>query len=470
MQTYDYIIRVSKTNGRDESAESTMTIADQRDAATEAIRGAGARIGVEHKALDESGFTAIDSRAYRAAVERIRHGQAHGLVVAYGDRLARNWRKVGRFYDELEQLGADVVIAGMPGVDYRSAAGRQITGMMAVMSEGYYFAAKERGDRIADRTVARGVHNRVPFGYRRNAGADGVKADPGRDGKALVPDPKTAPLLRRLFELRADGHTWAQLGRWLEYEDVRPPRGGHWTVSTLRNIIANEVYLGVVTLGKRRVEDAHEPLVSRSLWKTAQSSTSVQRTGRNAAGVAGGLLRCGSCGRPLSVTGTNPAYTCRRQLGGKPCERPVYVSKRRADAFVERAIVEVLEHGALEVVASSADLERVRRAFADAQLELENYVVEASSLEPRLFRLGLEAREQKLAAARCAHEDMVSRADVAAELPEASGWAALDLDGRRRVARALIVEIVVAPPESRRERGPHAGVEKRFTIRWNGAG
>jgi hypothetical protein len=317
----------------------------------------------------------------------------------------------------------------------------------------------------------------VPFGYRRNADADGVKVDSGRDAKALVPDPHVAPLLAGIFERRADGHPWAAIARWLDEHGVAPKtpkrrdgRGtGAWTVSTLKNMIANEVYLGVVQLGARRLEGAHEPLVTRALWNAAQSSITVQRTGRNAAGIAGGLLRCGCCGRVLSVTGTNPAYTCRRTIGGK-CKRATYVSKRRADEFVERAVVDVLQHGSLDVIASNRDVDRLRREWDDAGVELDNYVVTASSLNAQLFKRGLDTRQAKVDETRAAYDDAISGAEAAATLPDASGWAALNLDGRRRVARALIDKVIVKPPESIRDRGPNADVFRRFEIRWNGAG
>ncbi len=174
----------------------------------------------------------------------------------------------------------------------------------------------------------------------------------------------------RIFAMRADAHSWSSIGRWLEAEAVRPPRGGRRVVSTLRNIVANAMYLGVVTLGDRRIGDAHKPLVSRSLWRAAQSSQTVQRTGANAAGVAGGLLVCGSCGRRLSVTGTqSPSYTCRRTMGGK-CEHPVYVSKRRADAFVEGLVRNVLGHVTVDAVAASREIGNPREWVTNPKAEL----------------------------------------------------------------------------------------------------
>lgn len=463
------IVRVSQVSGR--TGESFASPTEQRLRIEAACERDGLALVDIHDELDVSGGAILARRpGLSRAVAAVEAGEADVVAAAYFDRLFRSLTTQAEVVDRVERAGGRVLAVDV-GEITNGSAGQWLSGtMLGAVSEYYRRSAKDRGNQTADSVVARGVHNRVPFGYRRNANPDGSKANPALDGKALVPDPETAPLVRRIFELRVDGHAWTGIGDWLHAEGVRPPRGGHWSVSTIRNMIGNDVYLGVVTLGPRRVEGAHEPLVSAGLWRAAQSSTRIQRTGRNAAGVAGGLLRCASCGRTLTVTGTNPAYTCRRRSGGKPCERPVYVSKHRADDYVERVIVEVLEQGTLEVVTSSGDLERLRADLAEAEAELEAYVETAAALDTRLFTRGLHARQERVTAARSSLDETSARADLATDLPQASGWAALDIDGRRRVARALIADVIVSPPASIADRGPRADVDKRFSIRWNGAG
>src|SRR5262245_28101877 len=112
VKVYDSLIRVSKMNGRKESAESTMTTDDQDAACRRTIREAGGRRGRTFEALDQSGFTIHQSGVYATILERVRAGKSDGVVVAYGDRLTRNWRAVGAFYDALEEAGAEVLIAG----------------------------------------------------------------------------------------------------------------------------------------------------------------------------------------------------------------------------------------------------------------------------------------------------------------------------------------------------------------------
>jgi site-specific DNA recombinase len=465
VKTYDALIRVSKMNGRKESAESTMTTDDQAAAIARAIREVGGRRGMTHEALDQSGFTIHRSDTYRKILDRVRAGKTQGIVVAYGDRLTRNWRAVGSFYDELEAAGAEVIIAGMPGVDYRTAAGRTMTGLMAVMSDAQYQTAKARGDAIAELTVNRGVPNRVPYGYRRNADPSGAKTNPTRDAKALVPDETNAPTVERIFSLRCDGHRWADIVKTLNEAGVPGPRGKHWTAQTIATIVQNEVYTGVVKLGQRRLDDAHDPLVSHRDWKRAQSTRTVSRHGHLAAGIAGGLLECASCGQPLSVAGyPRTTYSCRRRPNGERCPRPVHVSKHAADAFVEEAIIDLLEHGSVDLVANARELETLRAAAERATAERKAFVKLASALDPDDFRAGYDDRRTHEAECWQTHDEAAADATDARELPtDGSAFKQLDLTARRRVARSLIDAVVVSPPRSHSKRAP---TTDRFSIRW----
>lgn len=326
MKTYDSLIRVSRMNGRVETDDSTLTINDQANANRRAVRDVGGRIGKTMKATDQSGFSVHESKAWQTAVERIRQGQSDGIVVAYDDRLGRNWRKAGPFYDAMEQAGGEILISAMPGVDYRTAEGRAMTGMLAVAAEMGYNAAKKRGDSIAQRTVDNGVPNRVPYGYRRNE-QDGVKTDPDRHAKALVPDKHTAPTVKRIFKLRGDGESWTGIADALNNAGVPSPSGKRWTVQTLSSTVANDVYLGVVVLGDRRHEGAHTPLVTPAQWRAAQTTGTITRNGRMTSGSR--APSCGARGAAGRCASAAPAPTASGCSTGARAGRPRARARRR---------------------------------------------------------------------------------------------------------------------------------------------
>jgi DNA invertase Pin-like site-specific DNA recombinase len=466
MKTYDALIRVSKMNGRKESADSTMTLTDQRSLIEGELARIGGRQAHAFEALDQSGFTVLDSPVVDEIIRRVESGASSGIVIPYGDRLARNAWHLGGFFSRMEKAGGEIHDASMPGIDYRTPEGRQLTMMRGVSSEGVYFAAKRRGDNIADQVVARGVPNAVPYGYRRNAQA-GVKTDPNRDAKALVPDEQAAPIVRRIFQLRLDGHRLASIVRTLDEAGVPSPRGGLWTHSTVETIVKNEVYTGVVKLGKRRLEDAHTPLVSKADWKRVQGTRKVTHSGIYKTGVAGGLLECSGCGRPLSVAGApgRTTYSCRRKTTTRACPRPVHVSKQAADTFVERTLIDLLERGnGVDLVRHTRELEAARQAVEQATAEKDAFVRVASALDERDFKNGYDERQAKVAAAREAYDELLARAEAVHDLPkDGTAYQRLPFARKRRVARQLIAAVVVAPPI----RG--GTIEERFTVRWAGA-
>jgi hypothetical protein len=352
MKIYDEMLRVSALGTRKEDDESTRTLDDQRRANRETAKLKGGRIGKTLKMVDESGFTILP-KIQADVIARVRSGESNGIIIAYSDRLARNWWDAGAFFTAMAEAGAEIWDAQAPEVDYRSDDGRQLWGMKMVMNEIPSLAAKRRDNRLADELVAKGIATKVSYGYRRNADAAGVKTDPSREDLLLVLDDVfdkngnivggTAQYARRIFDLRGDGWSWVRIADTLNDAGVPSPSGKRWGPSSIAAIVANEIYAGVVKLGDRRMENAHEPLISAAKWRKVQSTVKQTRTGRLVAGIAGGLLRCGTCGLPLSTAGTGRdgrvMYGCRRRSSGIKCPRPVYVTKSAADDFVESAIV-----------------------------------------------------------------------------------------------------------------------------------
>lgn len=93
-----------------------------------------------------------------------------------------------------------------------------------------------------------------------------------------------------------------------------------WCPSTIRNILKNDIYIGNVTQGKRRVksykihkveqvpenewitvENMHEPIIEKELFKKAQElrkiDTRVQNNG--SLSIWAGILKCADCGRAM---------------------------------------------------------------------------------------------------------------------------------------------------------------------------
>lgn len=476
-KSYDGLIRVSKVGERDADGEQFYTVNDQTDGITGDAKRRGGRVGKLLTRLDQSGGTVL-AEVGAELVERVRTGKSKGVIVGYSDRLCRNASQGFAFLDAMAEVGGEIWDATMPTIDYRTSEGRMIWGMKMVINEMPRLDAIKRGNRFAAEHLADGIANRERYGYRFNGQVDKggviVKALPDRHGKVLVPVEPQATVVRRIFKLR-DAHTpWAAIATALDAERIPGPTGGIWTVPTLRSIVSNPAYKGWLTSGEREPnEKAHEAIVSRALWDRVQSNRSVHRNGNLVAGIAGGLLRCGTCGNQLSVIsgGTNgkgerldPNYGCRSRRASGKCSRPVAVSKRRADAFVEARIIDILSASdGIDVVASAREIEDARLAMEDAADTRAAFADRVDQLDPDDFDRIYAKRKATEKDAADHYHDLVSRADDAHELlpADVSVWRSYDAEHKALLAGRLVESIEVLPALSR---SPKAVVEDRFNV------
>ena len=477
-KVYDPIIRVSRMNGREESAESTMTIADQRAATAKSIRIRGGKVGRELPATNHSGFDVANNPALRTALERIKAGQSHGICIAYGDRFARNMWEAGAFLSELAALDGDLILTGMEQIDYRTMEGRQMINGMISAAETVYFMAKKRGDNIADTLVhKRLVPNQVAYGYRRNADENGVKAVAKRDAKWIVPDKPRAEVVRRIFQMRGAGRSWGDIIAALDADEIRSPRGNGWTPQTLSSMVRNEAYLGTLILGRRtrrgtpgtlrRVENAWKALVTPAQWRAAQSTQTVVRNGRMVAGIAGAVLRCSGCDGPMRMFGSKNGrayYGCRRRTGTTgTCPAPTNVSAAAADEYVDKLMEQACGTDLLRLVRNARDLDAARRAWVEARDYRKAWNRVQGTVPDDEWREERAVREAAEAQALAHYEDLQHHAADAEDIPhDADAWHALDVAHQRRIASAVL-RVVVAPPATRSR---YADITDRFTPTW----
>ena len=177
---------------------------------------------------------------------------------------------------------------------------------------------------------------RAPYGYKK---------DP-EDNHKLLPNEETAPVVRRIFDMAAQGYsTWA-IAEALSRDGVYPPlkyrvyeiegmssgnaeaMSDEWNNTTVKRILKNPVYLGHTMLGKskkvspksevkrfvpqdewRITLNTHEPLVSqenydrasRFLGKRRQDYEKHEHVRKS---IFGGIAYCACCGAAMCSSGT----------------------------------------------------------------------------------------------------------------------------------------------------------------------
>ena len=150
--------------------------------------------------------------------------------------------------------------------------------------------------------------------------------------KTIAVDTKSAPVIRKAFEMYAEGNqTLDTIGMFLAQNNLFAKNGKriHRTRATF--ILSNPFYYGHFRFNKEIYEGKHEPIVEKKLWDKVQEVMKERGRPRhklkNEPQAYCGLLSCGNCG--MMITGE---YKVKTQLNGTQHFYTYYhCSKKRRD-------------------------------------------------------------------------------------------------------------------------------------------
>jgi DNA invertase Pin-like site-specific DNA recombinase len=465
--TLDGYIRVSQTRGRE--GDSFISPKVQRDCIQGWADARGVSIGAWHEDLDQSGGK-LHRPGLDAMLARIRTGQTGGLAVAQLDRLSRaGVADALRLVENVHEAGAKIAVVDL-GIDPTTPVGEFSMTLFLALGRMQRRQFQERWQEAQARAIGRGIHFRAPFGY----------AKPGK-AKPIVPDPATADLVKRAFELRANGEPWPLIARFLN--ERHPPRQAPlWTRSTVNHLIRNPAYLGQASCGKHVQAGAHPALVSVELWEAANSvKAQAPSRGDGEGTLLAGLLRCAGCRYVMSAGATQGAsrpeqlltYACRRHHSAGRCEASCSIKRELVEQHVEDAFLARYADVSIHGVLDSADLEAARQDVLQAEAELEafrdNERIRSAlqAVSDSSFEEGILARAEKLIAARERLAAVRSSA-VGFDLPDALSYRSLTLPERRALLRAGIGAVFVRRSLTRGGRGRVPDPATRVHICWAG--
>jgi site-specific DNA recombinase len=377
----DIYVRVSRVGGREHMISPEQ---QERDARAFAERR-GLQVAEILTDLDHSGGT-LDRPGLQQALARVRAGVSGGIVVAYLSRLSRETSQGLALIDDVRHAGGEVYAPNLS--DHTTADGRMLNTIQLAIDAGMRERAKETIGRARENAIANGipVTNRDAVGYRRNA------------ARRYEPDPRVAPIIRQVFEMRAAGAGPAELADFLQAHRVRTSQGsGTWSKPAVMNLIKSRTYLGELRSGPYVNPVAHEPIVDEPLWLAAQhpNPAPVRRASRGGYLLAG-ILRCKACGYTMqgSISSRGKRiYRCRLRHAGGICPAPARVEA----AVVEEAVMAALFDRANLVyeqrVAQGPDVVPLEEALAAAERRLAQVMTdEARDALAELWAADVKAR------------------------------------------------------------------------------
>lgn len=226
--------------------------------------------------------------------------------------------------------------------------------------------------------------------------AYGYLKDSNNKNKIVI-DEKTAPVVKQIFEWKANGLSYASIGRRLYDMKIMPPgryrydegivkdkryaNCEFWSAATLKSMLTNQVYIGNMTQGRRKsnlydgvpdkkvekekwivVEGTHEPIIEKELFDKVQTlldeihNKYFNNLGKydkmsNKNNIFKKKVVCGDCGTKLT-----------RYKNAKPNEKKIYytfICPHRASFLDQCNFLSIPESTLKEIVMQSIRLQIV---------------------------------------------------------------------------------------------------------------
>ena len=261
------------------------------------------------------------------------------ILVKDLSRFGRNYIEFGHYTDYLFPSIGCRFIALNNGIDTGVKDGsNDVMCFLNLFNEFYSRDTSKKVKAVKKACAENGkfMGTHPPLGYKR---------DPADKHHFLI-DEETAPIVRRIFSLRASGVTFRRIATMLNEEGIPSPgayyyqgkgisdprRVNHkWAETTVKVLLRNEVYIGNMVQGKSgslsyktkkqvskpkedwiRVEGTHEPIISREVWDTVVSidlkKVRKPDTEGGARSIFVGLVYCADCGFKMQNQVKNFTY------------------------------------------------------------------------------------------------------------------------------------------------------------------
>ena len=309
----------------DERTGESVSVENQREMLSRYVLEQGWNLYSTYCDDGVSGTT-FDRPMFNQMIADARAGKINLILCKDLSRLGRDYIEAGRFTDIVFPSMGCRFIALNDGVDTIHKNNEMLVILKNVMNDLYArdTSSKIKAVKRSSFQAGKYVGCYAPIGYLKSP----------EDKHVLVIDPATAPIVRRIFDLRCQGCSYRKIATTLNTEQVPTPssfyylrqgkpnirkEGGYWQAQTVKAILQNEVYIGHMVQNKTgnvsykvhkqvdkpesewiRVEGTHEPLVSMEVWelvRTIEKQNTRSRTQANGeTALFAGLLRCMDCG------------------------------------------------------------------------------------------------------------------------------------------------------------------------------
>lgn len=415
----------------DRQAQEGDSIPAQRDALRKYIDNHEDMILAGEYLDDGISGTRADRDELQRLLEDVKAGRVDLILVTKLDRLYRSIRHYLNMMDVLDKHGVGWLAIWEPIYDTTTPQGRLIVNQMMSIAQ---FEAENTGQRV-----------RQVLAYKVSQGqVNSGNTSPGFmvQGKRLVHDPETAPIVKAYFEQYAREGNLSQIAR-------QAPAGFPRTVQGWKLLFRRSIYVGQY----RDNDHFCEPIVSRAVFDQVQRQIAINIKANTAHEyLFTGLIKCPACGATLSAV-TAPKrgktvirYRCQHHYRvNRSCPYTGTVGESRLESYMidnlaglisdARIRAEVERKPAEDTAKKKATLEkriaRLKELYIEELITLEEYKADREKYQAQLDALQMPIQ---------ANTSHVDRFDVQKGI---NLYAALEKPEKRLFWRSIINRIEI---------------------------
>ena len=382
------------------------------------------------------------SSRFRPAFQKLLgDAELHKFDIVVCEALDRLGRRLADTADLQDQLAFHKIKLFTPSLGEITPFHVAVMGMMAQM------AVKDLGEKTKRGQLGRVLSGRIPAGIAY--GYKSITTDPYDKGRRII-DESEALNVRQVFRDYADGKTPEEIAKNLNTGNISGPGGRPWSNTTIRGqsgrgtgLLNNTLYRGILEwnrcsyvknprTGKRVaqpnpenlrevVQVPHLRIVDDALWQKVKDRQRTHRTNMssvkttaepnadntlNAAHrprfLLSGLLRCGCCNGPYSIS-SRDRFSCSNRKQKGTCNNAITITRQDIEARVlvglkEKLLAPELVENFVASFQEQLRMERVQRAKAKNRLDRDLAEVERkvagimSAIEDGLYEPGMKPR------------------------------------------------------------------------------
>ena len=402
----------------------TQTIEQQLERLREYCQNQGWTCPDEHIFRDD-GFSG--SKLKRPGLDRLRdqlrQASFERVLITVPDRLARNYVHQMLLMEEIEKAGCSVEFIDRPmSKDPHDQLLLQIRGAVAEYERTLITERMRRGRQQKYRAGSLLPWSRIPYGYSSNP-------DRPRDPQGIRFNEAEAATIVEIFNYYlGEGHNLTNLAKHLMKLEIPTPNGrSRWSIMSLRGMLTNPVYTGMVYAGRERTvptrqrnsplkpigrKNSSQPtnpddwilvgqipaLISKEQFelvaaKLGRNQQFARRNNKTHEYLLRALVSCGKCQASCigRSSGENTYYFCRTKLGAVYSARDEKCISRlipadQLDEVVWQDLCEVVQHP----IQISQALQRAQNGEwlpQELQARRENLRKSMASMKGQLERL-----------------------------------------------------------------------------------